>query len=193
MKKKNSKRTASSGLNTLMTTQMLAAIKGYKITKEQIEVVEPIYQKVSEILNLDVQTQKRGMVVLYKILSMNIRALKDTFIQDQLERLQQTPETQQQVVNSSSSSTNSSTTNHNINITLGRSGESNKIYHRKYRKNYRPTSMSTSSMIDLSSLQKTMYVDGSTSNDLDNYKGMQEMCKYHCQHHNLTGKAIRAI
>ena len=142
MKKKNSKRTASSGLNTLMTTQMLAEIKGYKITKEQIEVVEPIYQKVSEILNLDVQTQKRGMVVLYKILSMNIRALKDTFIQDQLERLQQTPETQQQVVNSSSSSssTNSSTTNHNINITLGRSGESNKIYHRKYRKNYRPTS-----------------------------------------------------
>ena len=173
MKKKNSKRTASSGLNTLMTTQMLAAIKGYKITKEQIEVVEPIYQKVSEILNLDVQTQKRGMVVLYKILSMNIRALKDTFIQDQLERLQQTPETQQQDMNSSSSSssTNSSTTNHNINITLGRSGESNKIYHRKYRKNYRPTSMSTSSMIDLSSLQKTMYVDGSTSNDLDNNAG----------------------
>ena len=58
MKKKNSKRSASSGLNTLMTTQMLAEIKGYKITKEQIEVVEPIYQKVSEILNLDVQTQK---------------------------------------------------------------------------------------------------------------------------------------
>ena len=80
--------------STLMTPDMVQELKDFKVGKEQIQVVEPIYQKVCFLLNLDLETQRKGFVVLYKILSMNVTALADAFVQDQLERIKQAERTQ---------------------------------------------------------------------------------------------------
>ena len=80
--------------STLLTPKMLEGLTEFKVGKEQIQVVEPIYQKVCFLLNLDLETQRKGFVVLYKILSMNVTALADAFVQDQLERIKQAERTQ---------------------------------------------------------------------------------------------------
>ena len=128
--------TAGGMKNTLLEPSFLATLKDFKVSREQLRIVEPVYQKVSSILNLDAATQKRGFIVLYKILSMNITALPDSFIHDQMERLKQKQ---------------------------GENCDNGHGYTRKYRKNIRASSLSlatTSTTLSSSTLQKSMYVDG---------------------------------
>ena len=115
-------------------------------------MVEPIYQKVCFLLNLDLETQRKGFVVLYKILSMNVTALADAFVQDQLERIKQAERTQatQQQGNGLDAASSS----------VYASGSTD-LHVRKYRKRNRAWSFA--SAVSSAALKNTLFVDGVTN------------------------------
>ena len=138
--------------STLLTPKMLEGLTEFKVGKEQIQVVEPIYQKVCFLLNLDLETQRKGFVVLYKILSMNVTALADAFVQDQLERIKQAERTQatQQQGNGLDAASSS----------VYASGSTD-LHVRKYRKRNRAWSFA--SAVSSAALKNTLFVDGVTN------------------------------
>ena len=137
--------------STLLTPKMLEGLTEFKVGEEQIQVVEPIYQKVCFLLNLDLETQRKGFVVLYKILSMNVTALADAFVQDQLERIKQAERTQatQQQGNGLDAASSSVY-----------AGASTDLHVRKYRKS---RAWSFASAVSTAALKNTLFVDGVTN------------------------------